>query len=275
MNKQRNFDQKIIDELSHYVYGLKDPNTNELFYVGVGDKDRVFQHFNEAEGKFSDKKYSEDEETKNKKINRIKKIWKKCDVEWVILSYGYQTQAEAMKTESAIIATLWNHPGPNLITNKIQGQKSTYKSQADILDMSAELINPNLPYKYIFIFPIQNTINSDLYESTRGIWKGNKKFYFSLKDSYAVGINNNISKSSYQIDNWFFLDEHKKYQFQAINHPNPHNYEPLLNKNWVNIISTAKGYWQRGNHLVVEFDGEGKFRIIRGEKTKQWFNCIL
>lgn len=274
MNKQRKFDQKVNDELRHYVYGLKDPSNNEIFYIGVGENDRIFQHFNEVEGSVTNKNYFEDEETKNKKIKRIKKIWEKSDVDWVILSYGYNTQSEAMKTEAAIISTLWNHPGPNIITNKIQGQGSTYRSQSDILDMSAELINPNLSYKYVFLFPILNSIKNDLYDSTRGIWPHSNIIDSSLNNAYAVGINNKISKTSYQIANWTFLNEYSKYRFEAVNHPNIEFYEPLLNKNWTNVINAAKEYWGFGNYLIVEFDGKGKFRIIRGEKTKEWFNCL-
>ena len=273
MNNQRNFDQKIIDELKHYVYGLKDPRNNELFYIGVGERDRVFQHFNEAEGELSDKKYKEDEETRNRKIIRIKEIWKEVDIDWVILSYGYNSQEDAMKTESAIIATLWYHPGPNNITNKIQGQRSTYKTISDINDMSAGWVNPETEYEYVFLFNIKNSISNNLYDSTRGIWDGIAKSYFSLQESYAVGINNSISKTSYKIKSWEYLEEHKRYQFQAVNHPKPEQHEPLLNKNWSKIISVAKGYWQRNPILIVEFDGNGKFRIKRGEKTKQWFNC--
>jgi hypothetical protein len=274
MNNQRNFDQKVIDELIHYVYGLKDPKNNEIFYIGVGEKDRVFQHFNEAEGKLIDKIYFEDEETKNKKINKIKQIWKEGDVEWVILSYGYESQEAAMRTESAIIATLWHHPGPNFLTNKIQGQRSTYKTISDIIDMSAREINPDFPIENVFLFNIKNSIGNNLYDSTRGIWTGIAKSYFSLKESYAVGINNNISKTSYKIKSWEYLEEHKRYRFESFNHPNPDSHEPLLNKNWGKIISAAKGYWQRNPILIVEFDGKGRFRIKKGEKTKQWFNCL-
>ncbi len=274
MNKQRNFDQKVVDELNHYVYGLKDPDFNDLFYIGVGKGNRLFDHFYEAEGYASNKDYFEDIETKNKKISRIKKIWEKGDVDWVILSYGYETQVEAMKTESAIISTLSYHPGPNNITNKIQGQRSTYKTISDINDMSAEFINPETAYDNVFLFNIKNSIGNNLYDSTRGIWNGIAKSYFSLKESYAVGINNSVSKTSYKIESWEYLDEHKRYQFQSYNHPYPVTYEPLVNKNWGKIISVAKGYWQRNPVLIVEFDGKGKFRIKKGEKTKQWFDCL-
>ena len=48
----------------------------------------------------------------------------------------------------------------------------------------------------------------------------------------------------------------------------------VTEKSWLNVISPAKGYYQRGNHLVVEFNGKGQFRIIRGCPNHDWTNCI-
>lgn len=38
------FSQNVIAQLKHYVYILVDPRTNEIFYVGKGSSDRVFDH---------------------------------------------------------------------------------------------------------------------------------------------------------------------------------------------------------------------------------------
>ena len=35
----------ILKKLKWYVYLLSDPNTNEVFYVGKGKGNRVFDHF--------------------------------------------------------------------------------------------------------------------------------------------------------------------------------------------------------------------------------------
>ncbi|MFM9950009.1 MAG: hypothetical protein ACKV1O_18880, partial [Saprospiraceae bacterium] len=44
----------------------------------------------------------------------------------------------------------------------------------------------------------------------------------------------------------------------------------LLEKNWIKIINSTKGYWQRGNFLLVEFDGNSRFRFVRGSSNKDW-----
>ena len=38
------FSQNVIARLKHYVYILVDPRTDEIFYVGKGSSDRVFDH---------------------------------------------------------------------------------------------------------------------------------------------------------------------------------------------------------------------------------------
>ena len=46
----------------------------------------------------------------------------------------------------------------------------------------------------------------------------------------------------------------------------------FANTNWRNILNQT-GYWQRGNYLVVEFDGKGQFRFLRGNQDKiKWLS---
>ncbi|MDR2179298.1 MAG: hypothetical protein LBP21_03225 [Synergistaceae bacterium] len=40
----RNFSQPVCNALGHYVYCLADPRNNEIFYVGKGQNNRVFDH---------------------------------------------------------------------------------------------------------------------------------------------------------------------------------------------------------------------------------------
>ncbi len=42
------FPKSVIERLGCYVYLLIDPETDEIFYVGKGTGNRIFQHINSA-----------------------------------------------------------------------------------------------------------------------------------------------------------------------------------------------------------------------------------
>ena len=42
------FTQSVIEKLGFYVYFLQDPRTEEIFYVGKGVGNRVFNHLDGA-----------------------------------------------------------------------------------------------------------------------------------------------------------------------------------------------------------------------------------
>ena len=42
------FDNKTIEKLGFYVYGLIDPDTKSMFYIGKGSGNRVFMHVRDA-----------------------------------------------------------------------------------------------------------------------------------------------------------------------------------------------------------------------------------
>ena len=47
--EMREFDDLQKKRLGLYVYALRDPRDEKLFYVGQGERDRVLSHFKEAE----------------------------------------------------------------------------------------------------------------------------------------------------------------------------------------------------------------------------------
>lgn len=42
---------------------------------------------------------------------------------------------------------------------------------------------------------------------------------------------------------------------------------------WSKQRNLCMGHWQFGGYLVVEFDGNGKFRILKGIKDDRWRDC--
>jgi hypothetical protein len=135
--------------------------------------------------------------------------------------------------------------------------------------LGAKPVSPEVPIKRVFLFSIHNGLadGKTPYEATRSSWY--VKSAYQQLPAIAVGIKNGISVGSFSITEW--VDIEQKHEFNGV------DFTPLLNLNWTRIISRAKGYWQRGNYLIVEFDGNGKYSIVRGAgdaNRDQWFNCI-
>lgn len=109
------FDEKSIQELKFYVYYLMDPESNQPFYVGKGEKNRVFDHINEAI-------LNPAESDKLNKIREIKNAGLK--VKHVIARHGL-SEAQALEIEATMIDSL-NYFALGL-TNKIAGHYSIDK----------------------------------------------------------------------------------------------------------------------------------------------------
>ena len=273
MNQQRNFDQLQKEKLGDYVYALRDPRDNKIFYVGQGTSDRVFEHFNEAENAL---KAAKPFNQMSSKVIRILDIWNNNeDVEWIILAHNLpNTIKVADFVESAIFDCLSESQNGETLNDQTP-PKSSRLLPEDLEAMAAEFVNPTIAHNQVFVFPIQEALNhgSTPYNATRALW-GISDQNQQLTPAFAVGLKNSISKGSFQIASWADVPGTGKQEFRSPNHPIPNNYDPLLNKNWNKVLAIAKGFWQRGGYLIVEFNGNGSFRIIRGSKDTNWHNCI-
>ncbi len=256
LNPQRKFDSIQKERLGNYIYTLKDPRDNKVFYVGQGAGDRVFSHLNEAE------ELLKGNTSYNSKRARIVDIWHSGEnVEWLILSHSLPDES-VDHVESAVINALEVSQNGQCL-NIIGGPRSSLLSEREVKALSASAINPNFKIEKVFIFPTNNALEASaesVYQSTRASWRVNKKYFSGT--SYAVGVKDGISIGSFKINEW--VSHGEKSAFNGVETPELNNF------NWRKIISSASGYWQRGNYLIVEFDGAGKFRIIHGRKKHEW-----
>lgn len=254
-NEKRSFDLMQIEKLGTYVYALRDPRDGNIFYIGQGVDNRLFSHFEEAETVYKKEK------TPSPKVARILDIWENGQsVDWFIVAH----QLDASNVDSVESAALDALRFSNVeVLNENKAPHSSVLTQDDLLAISAPAINPENSFERVFIFSITNSLKEGKtpYEATRRGWKVSSKN--QMTPAYAVGLKDSVSVSSYEIHSWSKIEEGSKYsEFTGVEFPE------LKGKNWASIVNQPKSSWQRGQYLIVEFDGKGKYRIIRGSAEK-------
>lgn len=164
------FSQSVIEQLGCYVYFLRDPGNSEVFYVGKGTGNRVFEHVACA---LTDA-------TESEKLDRIRAIEKTgLSVEHFVLRHGL-SGLDSLAVESAIIDFCNFIKLP--IANVVLGHGSTTyglmtsneiirKYEAEPLseiDSECVIININKTYQRA---------------------KGTKSYYEATKESWAINKN--------------------------------------------------------------------------------------
>ncbi len=161
------FSQAVCERIGHYVYVLKDPRNSNIFYIGKGVRNRVFQHL----------KGALESSTENLKLNLIREITLDSEVEHYILRHGL-TEEQALEIESACIDLL----GLDILTNSIKGHDSWERGLKTIDEVVQQYDSkPITILEPVIIININRKYNRfmsdiDLYNATKQSWVlGNKK----------------------------------------------------------------------------------------------------
>jgi hypothetical protein len=253
--------QDAWQKLGCYVYALRDPRDNKIFYIGKGGgkedgNSRVCSHFTEAE-KSSD----------GSKLNRIRDIWANGEaVDWFIVRQNIAEDV-ALQIEATLIDTL-NISQNGQVYNQKKGKNSALNgllSSADLFKYGAAPVAPKNQYGRVFIFPVSNALWNKLssYDAIRSAWSVGAQFRTVKPGDLAIGIDRGVSIGVFSVDAWIQVNNTSKYEFTSTPPENQTKHE-LFNKSFRAIINSALGYWQRGGYLVVEFDGNGNFTFLRG-----------
>jgi len=190
------FPQSVIEQLGYYVYFLRDPNNKEVFYVGKGVGNRVFEHLACA---LTDVAESD-------KLDRIRVIEKSGKtVEHFVLRHGL-TERAAFEVEAAIIDFVGI---PNL-SNLQSGHYSTdfgIKTTEEVIAMyAAPPFETGLPVLLININKLfDREMNEiEIYDATRKSWRVGPR---REKANYAVATYRGLTREVYKIDNWYPIDD--------------------------------------------------------------------
>ena len=185
------FSTAEIESLKYYVYCLVDPRNNNIFYVGKGCGNRVFNHAETAMI----------EEDESLKLNTIREIISQgFEVRYFILRHGL-TEEVAFIVESSIIDLL-TYPAfnkENLLTNIVSGHhqwnegiktinevEQLYNCQKLNIQPGHKLLMVNLNRSYNQKRAVGVYVRKDVYEMTRKYWHLNKSRADQI--DYLLGV---------------------------------------------------------------------------------------
>lgn len=187
----KEFSNAVCERIGYYVYILKDPRNDVIFYVGKGKGNRIFQHV----------QCTLERETENDKYNLIREIIDAGkEVEHFILRHGLEEKL-AFEIESTIIDLL----GIENLTNSVKGHDTWerglktvdevcqhYDAKAVTFEEPCIIININRLYT-------RGISAQKLYDSTRASWiVGIKRD----RAKYAIASYRGLVREVYEIENW-------------------------------------------------------------------------
>lgn len=156
-----NFPPEVADKLKWYVYRLMDPRNGETFYVGKGQRNRVFEHAKGAIDIASN-------EVSDPKLQRIKDIHLAgLEVAHIIHRHGFTTQRVAYEVEAALIDA---YPG---LTNQVRGQGSADYGSRHVNEIIAEHTAEEFQVRERLMLICINKLyyTHPTYEAVRCAWK--------------------------------------------------------------------------------------------------------
>lgn len=186
----------------YYVYGLIDPRTNQIFYIGKGTGNRVFEH--EKESLNSPKSHN----LKLKTISEINSLG--LNVKKIIINSNL-TESEAFAAEAALI-NAFNYVNNIGLTNIVAGHNSTEALSVEDFEKiygAEELCEEDIKHKILVIkinkLYRRNMPADELYDSVRGIWRASMSNARSV--DYVFGVYNSLVVAVYKPTQWYKCKE--------------------------------------------------------------------
>lgn len=186
----------------YYVYGLIDPRTNQIFYIGKGTGNRFFEHEKESlNSPNSDK-------LKLKTISEINSLG--LNVRKIIINNNL-TEGEAFAAE-AVLINAFNYVSDVGLTNIVAGHHSAEALSVEDFEKiygAEELREEDIKHK-ILVIKInklyRRNIPSDvLYDSVRGVWRASMSNAQSV--DYVFGVYNSLIVAVYKPTKWYKCKE--------------------------------------------------------------------
>jgi len=203
MDSMDTFSEKSLLSLGdYYVYGLIDPRTNLIFYIGKGTGNRVFNHEKESMNSPNSDKL------KLKTISEINSLG--LDVKKIIINSNL-TETEAFAAEAALI-NAFNYVSGAGLTNIVAGHHSAEALSVEDFEKiygAEELREEDIKHKILVIkinkLYRRNMPDDELYDSVRGVWRASMNNAQSA--TYVFGVYNSLIVAVYKPTRWYKCKE--------------------------------------------------------------------
>lgn len=199
------FSEKSLIALgAYYVYGLMDPRNKQIFYIGKGTGNRVFEHERESLAS------PESDRLKLKTISDINADG--FEVKKIIINTNL-TEAEAFAAEAALI-NAFNYISDCGLTNIVAGHHSSEALSVEEYEKqfgAVELLEEDIKHK-ILVIKInrlyQRGIDPDtLYDAVRGVWRASMNRVKQV--DYVFGVYNSLIVAVYKPTQWYVCKDAK------------------------------------------------------------------
>lgn len=193
------FSEKSLISLGeYYVYGLIDPRTDQIFYIGKGTGNRVFEHEKESMNR------PDSDKLKLKTISEIKSLG--LDVKKIIINSNL-TESEAFAAEAALI-NAFNYVNDVELTNIVAGHHSSEALSVEDFEKmygADELHREDIKQKILVIkinkLYRRNMTAQELYDTVRGVWRASINNARSV--NYVFGVYNSLIVAVYKPTQWY------------------------------------------------------------------------
>jgi hypothetical protein len=192
------FSQAVVEKINYYVYCLADPESKEIFYIGHGNGNRVFNHLDEALGSSNE----------SDKLNLIRLIRERgLYPEYYILRHGLEKN-QAIDIESTLIdfSRLFELHHFKL-TNLVRGHHSFTKGLKTATEISqfydARVIDIQMPTLIIIVNKLYSyeMDASQLYEIVHEKWRLNRRNIKKIR--YVVAAYLGLVREIYRVSDWY------------------------------------------------------------------------
>ncbi len=250
-----NFSDTVKQKLKYYVYALVDPRNDEIFYIGKGINDRVFQHETE--------KNIGVEGSKHRRIESIKRAGN--DVKKVIILYGL-TEEEAFAAEAALINVM-QFLKPDKLTNVVSGHHADPVMTVEEIERfyGAEILTEKDIFHNLLVIKINslydyNMTDREIMDCARGHWVINTNN--AQKVDYLVAVYHGIVVGVYENMKWYPSGVKSEF-YPRLSEENL----KLTNRKYCTCTPAARAKYLHKNISTVVKDTQNPVSYIWGRKN--------